>query len=205
MIDYDNGKMDGFDLNSAMPGPNLLAYTYINPNQIKPYYAMAQQYVLADDFFTSHIDASFTAHQYIIAGQAGGAVNLPTHAWGCEGLPNDFVPTLRSDRSVGASESPCFTYKTLGDELDAAGLSWRFYAPHIQDPGGSWSSFQAVNEVFNGPEWKTNVISPETTILDDVPHGTLANVTWVVPNNNNSDHPWFSAAYDRAIFGLARS
>jgi phospholipase C len=197
LSDYDGGKMDGFDLNGNAQ-PNLLAYTFIDPADIQPYYQMAQQYVLADNFFTSHIDASFVAHQYIIAAQANHAVNLPTGSWGCEPNGPDYVTTLNPDRTIGQYESPCFTYKTLADELDAAGLTWHFYAPYITCPpsdpscntnGGIWSAYQAVSQIYNGSDWASDVISPETNVLTDIQNGTLENVTWVVPSEVNSDHP----------------
>jgi phospholipase C len=202
LADYDGGKLDGFDLNTSLPKPNLLPYTFVNPSEIKPYYQMAQQYVLNDNYFTSHIDASFVSHQYIIAAQADSAVDLPSGSWGCA-YPSapDYVTTLNQDRAIGGFESPCFDYKTLGDELDTAGLTWRFYATYIDgshcppsqpscdSSGGGFSSYQAVNHIFNGPDWSKDVISPNTQILTDVPNGTLANVTWVTPNYCNSDHP----------------
>jgi phospholipase C len=189
LTDYDGGRMDGFDLDPANPHPDLLAYSYVEPSEIVPYYQMAQQYVLDDEFFPSHIDASFVAHQYLIAAQANRAVNLPTGSWGCAGGADDFIPTITIDRTIGRYTSPCFTYTTLADELDAAGLTWRYYAPLIKNPGGVWSAFQAVDQIYHGPDWHADVISPERRILSDVPAGTLANVTWVIPDNANSDHP----------------
>jgi phospholipase C len=188
LTDYDGGRMDGFDLDPASPHPNLLAYSFVEPTQTKPYYALAQQFVLSDAFFASHIDASFVGHQYIIAAQANHAVNLPTSSWGCASQV-DFVPTLDPDRTIGPYTVPCFTYKTIADELDAKSLTWRFYAPFIGKSGGPWSAFQAVSQIYHGPDWKADVISPERRILTDIPAGTLANVTWVVPDFLNSDHP----------------
>lgn len=190
LADYDAGKLDGFDLNTQGPKPDLLAYTYIDPNDIKPYYTLAGQYVLADNFFTSHVDGSFVSHQYLIAAQSADAVNLPNGKWGCEAT-GVYVPTMTQQRTIGPFETPCFTYKTLADELDAAGLSWHFYAPLVtqQSNGGQWSAYQAVSQIYHGPDWSKDVISPETQILTDIPNGILSNVTWVVPDLQNSDHP----------------
>ena len=79
---------------------------------------------------------------------------------------------------------------TIADELDAKGISWRYYAPSITggDYGQNWSAFDAVRNVRYGPDW-VNVISPETQVLSDIAAGNLANVTYVVPSLNNSDHP----------------
>jgi phospholipase C len=197
LADYDNGKMDGFDIGVGAK-PTLGACTYVDPTQLGPYTTMAGQYVLADNFFTSHIDASFVAHQYIIAAQANHSVNLPTGNWGCDNSGGDFVPTLKANRTVGPFENVCMTYKTLADELDAAGLTWHSYDPYLSCPpsqptcdtsGNVWSGYQAISQIYNGPDWAKDVISPETQILTDIPKGILSNVTWVTPDNCNSDHP----------------
>ena len=190
LMDYNGGKMNGFDLNTNAPGPALGAYSYVNPAEIQPYLQMAQQYVLADKHFASHIDASLVAHQYIVAAQANSAVNLPTGSWGCEGAAGDLIPTLGQDRSItGLVQPPCFTYKNMADELDAAALSWRFYAACLTCSGGGYSSFQADSDIYNSPEWSTNVINEPPQIITDIQNGTLSSVTWVTPEDDYSDHP----------------
>ena len=59
---------------------------------------------------------------------------------------------------------PCLTYDTLRDLLDPKGISWRYYAPTVgQSFGGNlWNAFDAIKAVRYGPEWTTNVASPET-------------------------------------------
>ena len=183
-------KMDGFDLETAY-GQKIPAdpeYGYVPHQETRPYFAMAQQYVLADRMFTSHIDASFVSHQYIIAGQAAGAVNLPTGTWGCAGGGSDTVQTLNADRSYGSAETPCFSYATIGSELDQRGLPWRFYAMGPSDTGSIWSAYQANAPIFNGPDWQTDVENPSSAFLSDVGNGKLAAVTWVMPSFRNSDH-----------------
>jgi phospholipase C len=183
---YDGGKMDGFDDESVFgPTPPHPAYAYVPHAETAIYFAMAQQYVLADRMFTSHIDASFVSHQYIIAGQAQHSVDLPNFQWGCDGQGGDLVGTLTKDRTYGPDQFPCFDYETLGDELDAAGLTWRFYAAALTD---EWSGYQAVKHIYNGPDW-ANVIAPNANFLSDVAAGTLANVTWITPTCTTSDHP----------------
>jgi len=186
----ENCKMDGFD-NETPYGqliPQNPEYGYVPHRESKLYFDMAQQYVVADDMFTSHIDASFVSHQYIIAGQAHGAVNLPSSLWGCAGGPSDTVPTLNPDRTYGPNELPCFTDPTLGDELDAKGLPWRYYAMGSGDIAYIWSAYQAISGIYNGPDWKKDVISPSSQVLTDIGDGSLAAVTWVTPSFSDSDH-----------------
>jgi phospholipase C len=187
---YDNGKMDGFSIEdywgniSGYPNPE---YGYVPRSESQPYFTIASQYVLADRMFTSHIDASFVSHQYIIAAQAAHAVNNPSSTWGCDGGPGDMEQTLNANRTYGPSVQACFDYTTLGDELDAKGLQWRFYAPGLSDGSSIWSPYQAVRHIRYGADW-SKVISPPGQILTDVASGKLGAVTWVTPEDVNSDH-----------------
>ena len=51
-----------------------------------------------------------------------------------------------------------------------------------------WNAFDAIHAVRYSPEWKDNVISPETEVLKDAAAGQLPAVTWVIPDAVNSDH-----------------
>jgi phospholipase C len=42
--------------------------------------------------------------------------------------------------------------------------------------------------VRNGPEWGTNVSMPETNIFNDISGDSLPAVSWVIPEDQNSDH-----------------
>jgi phospholipase C len=204
-------RMDGFDLERVADGPPGVKhgqYVYVPHEDSKPYFDMAHRWVLADRMFQSQIDESFVAHQYIIAAQAQSSVDLPYGPWGCEPGPSDFVYTLQSDRTYGPQQLPCFDYQTLADELDKAGLSWKFYSSQYDTPssgfGAVWSSYQAVKHIYEGPDW-ANVIYPQKQFLTDVPKGKLADFTWITPICANSDHincgggfgpSWVSAVVD---------
>jgi phospholipase C len=185
-----NCTMDGFDQERQLGGPRHGQYAYVPHRETKPYFDMAHQWVLADRMFQSHLDESFVSHQYIIAAQAQLSVDLPfLPQWGCEGGKKNFVATIRKDRTFGNPQQACFDYATLGDELDNAGLSWRFYTSKIGDPAdGVWSGYQAVRHIRYGPDWKKDVITPQKRFLRDVAGGTLADVTWITPTCEESDH-----------------
>jgi phospholipase C len=186
---YDHGKMDGFDRvavygrHAGYPHPQ---YGYVPRSESQPYFDMASQYVLGDRMFTSQIDASFTSHQYVVAGYASHAVNYPAGPWHCAG-PNNVIPTLTQQRRYGPTVPACFDNPTLGDELDAAGLPWRFYAGGLATTGGLWSAYGAIRHIRYGADWK-NVISPPGRFLTDINNGTLASVTWITPTWHDSDH-----------------
>ena len=187
---YDNGKMDGWNNEFACCSgvPQNFAYAYVARSQIKPYWDLASQYVLADHMFQSNIDGSFTAHQYVIAAYASHAVNYPYNYWGCPGGNGDMVQTLNPDRSYGPNIVACFDNQTIADEMDSAHLSWRFYTSSIYGDGNLWNAYQAISHIYNGPDWSKYVINPQSQFLSDVGAGTLADITWVTPTFEASDH-----------------
>ncbi len=189
LIDYDGGKMDGFDQEyvGGKYGPNP-TYGYVPHYESAPYFKLAHSYVLGDRMFTSHLDASFVSHQYMIAGQAQRSVDLPASAWGCSGGPSDYVYILTDQRKYGSTQPACYSYTTLAQELDKAGLPWRIYSPSAYD---GWEAYQAISYVYNngngGPDWN-NIIAPNTQFFNDVKAGTLGAVTWITPTCQDSDH-----------------
>jgi phospholipase C len=183
-------RMNGFNLEREYSGPLDGQYAYVPRAEAKPYWDMAHQWVLADKLFASQLDESFVAHQYIIAAQAKSSVDVPfTAPWGCGGSKSNVVQILKSDRKYGGVQRPCFDYETLGDEFDKAGLQWRFYTSHYRKPlSGLWSGYQAVRHIFRGPDWKTNIVTPQKRFLTDIAAGKLASMTWITPLCPDSDH-----------------
>jgi phospholipase C len=181
-----NCRNDAFDRErlagqSMQPYP---AYSYVPQSDTQLYFQLARQYVLADNNFQSHVDASFVGHQYLIAAQAQHAVDLPHGVWGCPAN----VATITATRTIGPLEKACWTEPTLASELDAKQLSWKMYAPNVHDAGFNWVAFRAIKPVFDGPEWKTNISKPNTNILIDIKSGSLPAMSWVIPTFAESDH-----------------
>lgn len=102
------------------------------------------------------------------------------------------------------------SYLTLADLLDAKQLGWRYYSPCFSasptsgpcgnfckgmtqycntGAGATLNAFDVIYHVRNGPEWGTNVSMPETNIFPDIANGQLQPVSWVIPSQNDSDHP----------------
>ena len=194
---WDHGKMDGFEVEHFYGGPRDYAYARVPRNQSAPYWAMASRYVLADRMFPTEFGPSFTAHLSLIAANTDitpaplAEVDAPTNIpWGCDAPAHARSFTLdvrRVERSGGPF--PCFDdFPTIADRLDDAHVTWKYYAPTLRHIGGQvWSEFDSIRSVRFGADW-ANVISPQTQILRDVPAGKLANVSWVVPDWQDSDH-----------------
>lgn len=165
-------------------------YSYVPHSETAPYFNMAKQYVLADEMFASNFDASsFISHQYIISGQAVHAVDFPNGSWGCPGGPSDMIGEVGPQRQVpSGSERVCWDPTTLGDELDKAGLPWAFYTAPPNGDMGIWSAYQAINHIYNGPDWQKDILTPQTQFFSDVAAGKLRAVSWITPTWENSDH-----------------
>jgi phospholipase C len=184
--EWDNGKMDGFNETGS-----LLPYSYISPSEVAPYWTLAQNYTLGDRMFQSNTGPSFVAHQYMIAGQSGNASENPSGSvWGCDAIASETVPLVGPNGTDLPGVFPCFDYSTMADLLDAKGITWRYYAPGpTTDSFFILSAYQAIRHIRYGADWTSDVISPETQVLTDIANGQLAQVTWIVPSWNNSDHP----------------
>ena len=199
LLDWDHGKMDGFGLPLLNPGEpaGRRPYTYLPRTQVAPYWTMAKDYVLADRMFSTQFDASFVAHLDLIAGTSSvspttSEVGVPSAMpWGCNAPAGTTTNLLHPNRVETADNGPfpCFTqFATLADTLDDAGLSWKYYAPALGQPGSLWSVFQSIKRVYQGPDWEKDVISPQTRVLQDAAAGNLASVSWVIPDSQDSDH-----------------
>ena len=148
-------RMNGFNRERSYGGPENAQYTYVPHDESKPYFDMAHEWVVADKMFQSQLDESFVAHQYVIAAQADSTVDLPSGKWGCGGGKYDIIATITGSRGIGPYTRPCFGYETLGDELDKAKLSWRFYASaygsRSSGAGAEWSSVSGGQAYLRRP------------------------------------------------------
>jgi phospholipase C len=165
-------------------------YSYVPHYETKPYFAMGKQYVLADEMFASNFDASsFISHQYIIAAQAEASVNFPWSAWGCPGGSGDEISIVGPQRQIpDGYQQACYSDESLGQEADAAGITWAFYTSTVNGDGGIWSAYQANKYVYYGSDWKNDIITPQTQFFSDVSNGKLRQITWITPTCENSDH-----------------
>ncbi|MGA8099741.1 MAG: alkaline phosphatase family protein [Candidatus Cybelea sp.] len=202
LVDYDNGNMDGWSsvfVNRQRCA--TCAYEYVNPRQIQPYWTMARRYVLADHMFPTENSGDFSSHQDLIRGSSAlnaqeSAIDFPTHGpWGCDAQKGTTTPAIWSTgKYQRKGPTPCFSYQTLRDLLDAQKISWKYYVPALYGSGlagAYWDPFDAISAVRYSPEFTTNISTPETNFFSDVSNGSLPSVSWVSPNNQNSDHAGF--------------
>ncbi len=80
-------------------GPNAMGY--YDYHMLPYYWTYASNYVLFDNFFEPVLSYSLPAHLYLVAGQSGGYVT--------------------------GTAPPAFDVKTIMEELQPAGISWKYY------------------------------------------------------------------------------
>jgi phospholipase C len=209
---YDGGKMDGADLIPCSPAancpPNAHAnpqFMYVNPSDVQPYFALAEQYTFGDRMFQTNEGPSFPAHQFILSGTSAPTATSDLFASenmsggsiaGCIATAGTTVELISPSGVESSSQYPCFEHVTLTDLLDAKGVSWRYYAPSA---GSIWTAPDAIEHICqqitvngtltcNGPDWANNVIIPQSQVLVDIANSQLAQVSWVIPDGAESDH-----------------
>ncbi len=197
--------------NCPPPNPQFM---YVNPADVAPYFQMAEQYTFADRMFQTNQGPSMPAHQFIISGTSAPAVgsNLfeaenpagvtdADNNTGCTAPPAEYVAMIDPTGSEATTMYPCFEHPTLTDELNNANISWRYYAPLA---GSIWTAPNAIQHMCGpnatppnatactGSDWVNNVVLATTQnpvpVLNDIASGTLATVSWVIPNGKESDH-----------------
>ena len=144
-------------------------------------------------------------------------VDNPTYwPWGCDAHSSVVTYTLNIygvEKENGpfpcSNKFPDYSqYDTLATLLDNAGVTWKYYTPCFNPKvqsgcapssgcsgslpncnGSELDAFDVIYPVRYGPEWGTNVSWPETNVFSDISSGTLPAVSWVIPEDANSDHP----------------
>ena len=80
----------------------------------------------------------------------------------------------------------------MGDRLETAGVSWRYYAPVKGERGYIWNAFDAVRQIRFGPLWQQRIVPVEAFDID-ASGGRLPGVSWLIPDFEVSEHPTVNA------------
>jgi phospholipase C len=191
----DGGKMDQFDRVALgnMDG-DYLTCSQLQESDIPNYFAYARAFGLADHMFSSLQGPSLPNHLYTVtASSENGVISNPFNpntepkSWGCD-APAGTVVQMMSTTGRITTVPPCFNGTTLADLLEAAGISWTYYAPSAGESGYIWSTLGAFSQIRNTSLWTQRVV-PYTQFVSDAQLGNLPAVSWVVQPGDVSDHP----------------
>jgi phospholipase C len=211
MQSIDGGRMDGY--NTILYGKDLSGYSEFSRRTLPRYYKYADRFVLSDHFFTSMFGPTTPEHLYTVAAQSKGIVdnsqNSSTSAEYCDD-PTETAPhfiahiSKKTQKKIMYWEDHiqdnypanvykiaaywkqlrlCFNVKILPDELNTAGVSWKYYA----DPDNFQNIMQAIKHVRYGPDW--NKVQLPGKFLEDVKHHRMPQVSWINPPASYNEHP----------------
>ena len=213
---WDEGAMDGYGINANAA---LYAYTQQRQSDIPNYWYWAQHNALSDNFFASAVGPSFPNHLFTIAAQSAQTHDNPDQSakqikemkaednlaktWGCDIPSSGHVPQYAKkghpfdDRPPLSKKGvrPCFTIRTLGDELTDAQVPWSYYAPTEHQVGYLWSTYMAVQRYADDQALFDDHVHPVDDILTDINAGSLPPVTWIVPQFEWSEHPEYNLCW----------
>jgi phospholipase C len=203
--------MNGF--NAILEGHDLTGYLSFRRSGIPNYWAYADRFVLADRFFTSTYGATLPEHLYAVAAHAGDVVANQAfegpnggycdnpdqltyrflqdltpeqvgHIMELEERPLAHHPELIHEiQRFWETVRTCLSIRTLPDELEEAGISWKYYSSTQR-----WqNALQAVRHIRFGPMWKR--VQDPGRFLIDVRRQRLPAVAWLVPPDPFNEHP----------------
>ena len=180
---WNGGRMDGFvtthlRVNGPAAGPATMGYH--QQRDLPFYWALAQAFTICDRYHCSVIGPTDPNRLYSMTatidpdGRNGGPL--------LETLVN---PTTRVGR---------FTWTTMPERLSAQGVSWKVYT------GSGGAILDNVLTYFKAFQTDPKLAALGTAptypaeFLSDLAHGTLPQVSWVLPPLGLSEHPGFSFA-----------
>src|SRR5690348_2009656 len=205
------GKMDRF---VAVSG-SALTMGYHDTSQTA-LYRYAERYTLADNFFHAAFGGSLLNHLWLVCActprwpEAPPELRAQLDAAGRlvkdgEITPDGYVVntmytvnTPHPARIAAAHLLPNLTLPTIGDRLDATGLSWAWYSGGWKDAlaGKPHARFQFHHQPFayfakwaDGTAAKSAHLRDETDFLDDLAAGRLPAVSVVKPLGIYNEHP----------------
>jgi phospholipase C len=150
--------------------------------------------------FIAENPAAPTGATYDAGSDTGCLAPLNEWNW-LVGVNGDASETVLKNNLLGTL---CFSHETMARLLDDAGFTWKYYAPAVSNPGGSnpggniWTAPNSIREICQpdsnytqctGPQWTANVDLSPSNVLQDISACKLADVSWVIPDGRNSDHP----------------
>jgi phospholipase C len=163
-------------------------------SDIPNYWTYAQTFALSDMTFSALHGDSFPNHLYTIAADSSSITSNPTNPghpkypdWGCDADPGTTVTTTNTSGKK-STIFPCVDNLTLGDLLEAAGVSWKSYAASYNNDGYDWNTYNSINHIRNSSLW-TQRVTDFTNFKIDAQNDALPSVSWLTPNVYYSEHP----------------
>lgn len=218
----DGGKMDKFAAISTAKGLSMGFYHTAELPMVTS--GLIAQSTLCDNFFHSAFGGSFMNHIFLISAQVATWPGAPTNTLSVldskgypsgKGNDNNCTPdnyvintsfSVNDPHPAGVTALvPNQNFKTIGDELSAANVSWAWYT-------GKWNAivagtashadsslFQFHHQPFiyftnyaNGTAAKAAHLKDETDMDAAIANGTLPAVSFWKPYGADNEHPGYT-------------
>lgn len=188
----------------------------VNPT-IYPYLYMAQNFGWANEMFQTNQGPSTPAHQFLFAGTSAPSASADAGAVfvaenpdgrGCLDILNAvywLIDPAHAPLEYKLVNDPlgttCFSHETMASLLEKNDHRWRYYTYGNTKEHISYSIWTAPNWIqeicqpnstftqCTGAEWLNNVDLDPADVLRDLQNCKLADMVWVIPKGQNSDHP----------------
>jgi phospholipase C len=189
--------------------------------EIPNYWAYANAFVLQDHLFEPVRSWSLPAHLAMVSGWSAKC-SIPDDPMSCRtDLGKD-----RADTEEPVLGPTPFSWTDITYLLHRAGVSWKYYvaegtqpdcaddamfcAPQKQTIGtpGIWNPLPAFADVHEDDQ--VDDVQTVGRYFEDAATGTLPSVSWIVPNEDDSEHPpasiaagqaWVTSLIDAAMLG----
>jgi phospholipase C len=180
---------------------------YHNGRDIPNYWTYARDFVLQDHMFEPVASWSLPAHLYEVSAWSAQC-SVPLSPASCRNNATAYTGPFDTGIATGSAETwPAVHYDwtDLTYLLHRAHVSWRYYLdqgaqPDCADGGmvcppvpqatgvpGIWNPLPAFDTVQQ--DRQVNDVVPLKSLFADAAHGRLPAVSWVMPNNTDSEHP----------------
>jgi len=139
------------------------AFGYYDQSDMSYYWSLAHNYTLFDNYFSSAMGPSLPNHLFLVAGQAAGITG-----------------------SVNELGNHQLNISSIIDPLEARHVSWGYYSPYYL---GNENALGMISSVAGNTSRVAHEKILGGAFLSDVKTGNLPAVSWIMPDDNESDHP----------------
>ncbi len=185
---WAKGQMnDWIGAHAAVEQHPWTTMAYYDGTDLAFYYALASAFTICDSYHCSVMGPTDSNHLYWLsawldpAGVAGGPL-LATSSASC-------LNSSGSNPLKGA-----FTWRTMPEELEERGISWKFYGTSNFAPYGFtpyFAKYQDSGSITN-PYYTKGVLPTFEDFLNDASTGNLPAVSWVLTDFDKSEHASYS-------------
>ncbi|GAM18362.1 hypothetical protein SAMD00019534_015370 [Acytostelium subglobosum LB1] len=161
-------------LNNNWPAGNTAASLgYLTQANVPFYFELADQFTIADKYYESIMSSTNPNRLVLWTGTIDARGSTPRGP------------------SIDNTETPPFTWITVPELLEDAGISWRVYQDEDNFDDNALAWFEQYQKAPKNSPLNVNGVSyfGLTTFFDQAMNGTLPQVSWVVGPTELSEHP----------------